>query len=132
MTTVRKPPLRALSEFEEQKQVVAWFKEKWPQHAKSLRLSLNGLNLGGGKKAAMMINQIKSQGAVIGEADLAILLPKGGHGCLIIEHKALHATVGATVNQLDYIGYHNLIGNRALVTKGVVDMKAAITEYMES
>ena len=120
-----------MTEFEEQREVVAWFRETYPKHAKSLRLSLNGLNLGGGKKAAMIINQIKSQGAVLGEADLVILLPRMGYGSLVIEHKAENDKKGPSDEQLDYIGYHNLIGNRAIVTKGVDQFKDAIREYME-
>jgi hypothetical protein len=120
------------TEFEEQREVVAWFREKWPQHQKSLRLSLNGLNLGGGKKAAMIINQIKSQGAVLGEADLVILLPRMGYGALVIEHKAENDKKGPSDEQLDYIGYHNMIGNKALVTKGVQKFKDAILEYMNN
>ena len=120
------------TEFEEQREVVAWFREKWPQHQKSLRLSLNGLNLGGGKKAAMIINQIKSQGAVLGEADLVILLPRMGYGALVIEHKAENDKKGPSDEQLDYIGYHNMIGNKALITKGVQKFKDAILEYMNN
>jgi hypothetical protein len=120
------------TEFEEQREVVAWFREKWPQHQKSLRLSLNGLNLGGGKKAAMIINQIKSQGAVLGEADLVILMPRMGYGALVIEHKAENDKKGPSDEQLDYIGYHNMIGNKALVTKGVQQFKDAILEYMNN
>ena len=132
MTSSGEQPVRIKSEFEEQREVVAWFREKWPQHAKSLRLSLNGLNLGGGKKAAMIINQIKSQGAVLGEADLVILLPRNGYGALVIEHKAENDKKGPSEAQLDYLGYHNMIGNKALVTKGITQFREAIQEYMES
>lgn len=119
-----------MTEAQEQKEVVAWFRERWPQHQQALRLSLNGLNFGSGRKAAKMINYIKSQGAVKGEADLAILLPRKGYGCLVIEHKAKYDTRRPDQDQLDYIGYHNHIGNLAVVTKGVEDMKSVILDYM--
>jgi hypothetical protein len=121
-----------MTEFQEQKEVVAWFRDRYPKYAKCLRLSLNGLNLGGGKKAAMIINQIKSQGAVLGEADLVILMPRMGYGALVIEHKAENDKKGPSDEQLDYIGYHNMIGNKALVTKGVQQFKDAILEYMNN
>ena len=119
-----------MSEFSEQREVVAWFRKTWPEHAMSIRLSMNGINLGGGVKAARIIKQMKSQGMVVGESDLALLLPKGGYGCLLIEHKSEEDTNGASESQLDYAGYHNMIGNLAVFTKGVDDMKKVIQEYM--
>lgn len=121
-----------MSEWAEQKDVISWFRETWPQHAKSIRVSMNGINLGGGVKAARMMNQIRAQGGVIGEADFVLLLPKGGYSALVIEHKAENDKKGPSDEQLDYIGYMNLIGNKALVTKGVQQFKDAILEYMNN
>ena len=119
-----------MSEFNEQLDVVKWFKETWPEAASSLRVSLNGLNLGGGKKAAIMISQMKSQGMVIGEADIAILIPKSPYGCLLLEHKASDSAHKLTDDQVKYLDYHNSIGNCAVSTRGVEAAKAAITTYM--
>lgn len=119
-----------MSEWKEQRDVVKWFKEIWPQAASSLRVSLNGLNLGGGKKAAIMISQMKSQGMVVGESDIAILIPKGPYGCLILEHKADGSAHKLTEDQEEYLDYHNSIGNCAVSTRGVEAAKAAITTYM--
>jgi len=72
----------------------------------------------------------KAHGFVTGEADIAILLPRGGYGCLLIEHKADEAVKGATESQLEYIRYHNANGNCACVTKGFDMAVAAIDTYM--
>ena len=73
---------------------------------------------------------MKSQGMVLGESDLCLAIPKGGYGCLMIEHKSGDDVKGPTEKQIDYAGYHNLIGNRAVFTKGVEELKDAIREYM--
>lgn len=119
-----------MSEWKEQRDVVKWFKEKWPEAASALRISLNGLNLGGGKKAAIMISQMKSQGMVVGEADIAILIPKSPYGCLLLEHKASDSAHKLSIEQAEYLDYHNSIGNCAVSTRGVEAAKAAITTYM--
>lgn len=92
---------------------------------------MSGLNYGSGKRGAIMARHVRSQGVVRGEADIAILLPRLGFGSLLIEHKAHDAMHQATEKQLEYIRYHNAIGNCACVTKGVDMAKAAITQYME-
>lgn len=119
-----------MNEWQEQRIGIKWFRETWPEHAQSIRLSLNGVNLGGSKKAAIMINQLKAQGMVIGESDLCLALPKGGYGCLMIEHKSLEDKNGAKDSQIDYAEYHNSVGNKAVFTKGVEELKEAIREYM--
>ena len=120
-----------MTEAEEQKDVVSWFRGKWPEHAKSLRCSARGQNQGSRKRAYMMKKHIDGQGGVQGEADLAILLPKGGYGCLLIEHKAADGDHKLSQEQIDYLEYHNGIGNLAVSTRGTEAMKAAITCYME-
>ena len=120
-----------MSEWTEQREAIAWFKNKWPQHEKAIRISSTGINLGGGKKAAMLINQAKAQGLVIGEADIAILLPRGGYGCLLIEHKAEDSAHNLSGAQVDYLEYHNGHGNCAVSTRGVDALKAVISQYME-
>lgn len=122
-----------MSEAEEHKAIVAWFRETYPEYAMSLRVSTNGMHRGKGKRAHISMAKAKGQGAVVGEADIAILLPRGGFGSLLIEHKADEAMRGATKAQLDYIDYHNSpkVKNCACVTKGIGMAKKAITQYME-
>lgn len=121
-----------MSEWQEQREAIIWFRETYPAHVQSIRLSLNGINLGGGVRAARMVNQMRAQGLVLGESDLCFAIPKGGYGCLIIEHKSAEDKKGPTDGQLEYIDYHNACGNKALVTKGLDQLKDAIREYMEN
>ena len=118
------------TEDDEQKEIVSWFREKWPQYANSLRMSQSGGYRGSGRKGAIRTARLTAMGAVTGESDIAILLPRGGFGSLLIEHKAGEAIRGATEKQLDYIRYHNAVGNCACVTKGVDMAMAAINQYM--
>ena len=120
-----------MSEAAEQRELVKWFRETWPEHEKSLRVSMSGMNYGSGQRGAMLARHVKSQGVVKGEADIAILLKRGEFGCMVIEHKSDEAMRGATEAQLEYIRYHNEIGNCAVVTKGVDMAKFAIQQYME-
>ena len=120
-----------MSETQEQATIVAWFRLQYPQHVLSLRVSQSGGFKGKGSRGAIRMSQIKAQGGVTGESDIAILLKRGDFGCLLLEHKADDAVKGATSAQLEYIRYHNAIGNCACVTKGVDMGIAAIKQYME-
>lgn len=114
----------------EQKEFVKWFRSEWPEHAQALRVSLRGLNFGSGKRAAIMVKHIKAQGSVDGESDIAIMLPKGGYGGLLVEHKGEGMGRTLTEDQADYLGYHNLVGNRAVSTRGLEELKQVVQEYM--
>jgi hypothetical protein len=119
-----------MSESAEQKEVVAWFRAKYPEHAMSLRVSQSGGHRGKGKSAAIRIAKAKGQGEVKGEADIGILLPKGGYGCLLVEHKGEGMAHTLNESQALYLDYHNRIGNCAVSTRGVDALKAAILLYM--
>ncbi len=120
----------AMTEAEEQAEIVAWFRETWPEHAMSLRVSQSGGFIGSGRSGAIRRAKIHAQGGVTGEADIVILLPKGGYGSLVIEHKRLGGKYALTPDQFAYIEYHNAIGNRATMTRGVEHCKSIILEYM--
>lgn len=119
-----------MNESDEHKAIIRYFRERWPQHAKALRVSANGVHRGKGMAAMRRIAKEKAHGFVTGEADIAILLPRGGFGCLLIEHKSDEAMKGATEAQLEYIRYHMSVGNAACVTKGIDMAIAAIDTYM--
>jgi len=119
-----------VSESDEHKAIVRYFRATWPQHALALRVSANGVHRGKGLAAMRRIAKEKAHGFVTGEADIAILLPRRGYGCLLIEHKADEAIKGATAAQMEYITYHNANGNCACVTKGLDMAVAAINQYM--
>lgn len=119
-----------MSETREQIDVTNWFKGKWPEHVASLRPSMNGLSRRG-RAGAILWNSMKALGASTGDADFAILLPKGGYGCFLAEHKAADSSHKLTPAQIEYIEYHNRIGNCAVSTRGTDALKAAIESYME-
>ena len=123
-----------MNESAEQKEIVKWFRETWPEHSKALRVSQFGNDRGAvrGKRAAIRTAKAKGQGAVVGESDIAIVLPRGKFGALLIEHKAGEGTHKVTEAQQAYIDYHNANGNCACSTKGIEAAKAAIRIYMES
>jgi len=119
-----------VSEADEQKEIVRWFKYTYPEYAMSLRMSQSGSFRGAGRKGAIRTANMKAMGAITGESDIAILLPRGGFGALLVEHKKDDAMIGATGKQLEYLRYHNAVGNCGVVTKGVDMAKAAIKQYM--
>lgn len=119
-----------LSEADEQKEIIRWFKATWPDHKRALRVSQSGGFRGRGHRGAIAMGKAKQQGAVPGEADIAILLPRGGFGSFLMEHKADGSAHKATDRQIEYIEYHNIVGNCAVITRGVDAAKAAITQYM--
>jgi hypothetical protein len=120
-----------MTEAEEQKEIVAHFRAKYPRHVKALRVSMLGGHRGRNRKeAAIRTAKAIGQGAVIGESDIVILLPRGRYGALVIEHKSAVDKRGASTDQLDYIAYHNNNGNCACVTAGVKAATTAIDIYM--
>ena len=120
-----------MSEADEQKAIVSWYRAQYPRFARNLRVSQTGGHRGKGKMAAIRNSQVKGQGGVVGESDLAILLPRGGYGSLLIEHKAEGSAHKASQAQIDYIEHHNNTGNMAVITRGVGAAIAAISTYME-
>ena len=119
-----------MTEAEEQKEIIRWYRDTYPEYAMSLRVSQTGASARG-RAGQFKWRAQQAKGAVAGESDIAILLPRGGYGSLLIEHKADDAMRGATQAQLEYIEYHNANGNCACVTKGVDMAKAAIRVYMD-
>jgi hypothetical protein len=120
-----------MTETEEQKEIVELFRARWPHYAHCLRVSLAGINLGPGPKAARMVNYMHSMGVTDGEADLLLALPRHGYGSLVLEHKALESSHKASVGQQKYIGLHNATGNCAILTRGVEHAMQVITAYIE-
>lgn len=116
----------------EQREIIKWFRDTYPDYRRCVRVSLAGLNFGSGRRGAIMTNSVRSQGVEEGEADILIAIPRGGYGSLVIEHKADDAMRGATGKQLEYIDFHNSVGNCAVVTKGIDMAKTAIRTYMEA
>ena len=119
-----------MAESHEQKAVVEWFRLQYPQDARAIRASQSGGFKGKGIQGAIRMKHQIAMGVVPGESDLAILLPRGQYGCLLIEMKITDDRRGARKNQNEYIEYHNSIGNCAIVATGVDTAIAAIKTYM--
>lgn len=113
----------------EQKFFVQWFRQAYPAHRKALRVSMAGLPRHG-KKGAIQWNMMKGQGVEKDEADIVIALPRGGYGSLVIEHKGEGMARQLTGGQLAYLEYHESIGNRAVSTRGLVDLMNVVSHYM--
>jgi len=120
----------SMSEYQEQREVIRWFREKYPAYIKCTRLSLSGVNLPAGKKAAIMINQFKSQGMVKGEADVLFCVPNANYSGLFVEMKAEGGR--ATQDQEDYIVVMRVLGYAACVIEGAEAAKKMIAAYMET
>jgi len=119
-----------MSESDEVREIVRWFRLQYPEYALCLRVSQSEGKKGGGTSAAIAWSKRVAMGVVKGESDIAILLPRNGWGCLIIEHKAEGGTHKATMEQTAYITHHNHIGNCAVLTRGIDAAKAAIKAYI--
>ena len=111
-------------------EVVKWFRDEYPEYTAALRPSMNGISKRG-RAGAILWNSMKAQGADAGDLDFALMLPKGGYGGLLIEHKKADGTHKVTDEQQEQIDFHNAIGNCAVSTRGVEAFKAAIVAYLE-
>ena len=120
-----------MTEAQEQRELIKWFKSAYPQYEKSVRLSLNGINLGGGQKAARMVANLKAQGMVSGEADLVFLIPaKGFHG-LVIEFKSTEGKHPLSDKQSEYLDYMASLGYVAICCKGLIAAQESIVAYLK-
>lgn len=117
-------------ESSEQRDFVKWFRETYPGHRKSLRVSMAGMKRQGRVSGARMWNMMKSQGLEKGEADIVIALPRGQYGALVIEHKGAGQSHKVTEDQEAYLEYHASIGNLAASTRGEEELQQVVQDYM--
>ena len=107
-----------------------WFEATYGEYIKSLRVSSAGLPRHG-RKGAIQWNMMKGQGVQKGESDIALCVPRGGYGAMMIEHKGKGMTHKTTKEQQDYLDHHNKIGNFAISTRGLPELIAAVSTYMD-
>jgi hypothetical protein len=119
------------SEADEQREFVAWYRATYPQYAHCLRVSQTGGFRGKGRQGAIRAAHQKAMGVITGEADIAILLPRGGYGCLVVEHKRAGGAHKVTPAQQYYLNQHTATGNCAASTRGLEALKAAVSAYIE-
>jgi len=121
-----------MSEYTEQKEVIRWFKDIYPQYSMSIRLSMNGVPKGKGQAAAIRNKIARTQGMVDDESDLFFAVPQnhiGGFCGLFIEMKDFGKK--PTEGQLEYLEYQLSMGYAAEWCEGSEAAKRVIREYME-
>jgi len=121
-----------MTEYTEQKEVIRWFRDIYPQYAMSIRLSLNGLPKGSGRSAHIRNSMMRTQGMVDEESDLFFAIPQnhiGGFSGLFIEMKDFGKK--PTEGQLEYLEYQLSMGYAAEWCEGSEAAKRVISEYME-
>lgn len=120
-----------MTETDEQKILVYWFRTTWPEHRKCIRASMAGINYGSGKRGSVMKNFTRSMGVEEGESDLMFLCPKGKWHGLVIEHKSAAGDHKLTDEQKEYLEYYHNLGFYVTCTKGVEEARKIINEYMQ-
>jgi len=127
-----------MSESTEQKEIVSWFRETYPDLAPAFSLSMNGVNLGAGKHAAIMMNHLKAQGLTVGECDFKILVPRGTFHGLCIELKKTGWKVSGKAaaekhqKQIDYLNFMTEQGYLAAICIGKTAAIDTIKAYLSS
>ena len=116
-----------MTEAEIQKELVKYFRTKYPKYNNCVRLSLNGINLG--RSGARVMASAKAQGLTIGESDLCFLVPSNGCHGLLIELKT--ETGVSTQAQNEYIDLMNTLGYRAVICYGLDHAIETLDGYLE-
>jgi len=117
-----------MKESEIQKKAFKWFCATYPDYIKSFQCSLNGVNLGGGKKAAIIINNLKSQGMCVGQSDVFIAVPKGLYHGAYFELKTLTGTTSD--DQIDFGERMVKLGYYFAIVKGLDSTLDGMAKYM--
>lgn len=115
-------------EHAEQATFVEWFRRQYPRYRSAIRISLNGVRLPYGARSW---SKCIALGAVAGESDIVVAVPRGGYGCLVIEHKGQGKARKVTDDQRAYINDHLEYGNYATSTRGVDELIEVVKKYME-
>lgn len=118
-----------MSEQDEQASFVSWFRRVYPKDVFALRASMNGVPRHG-RRGAVIWNYMKGQGCNDGEPDIAILIPRGAYGSLVIEHKGEGMSRKLTEKQAAALAYHEEIGNMAVQTRGLDELISVVEDYL--
>lgn len=123
--------VKARSEHLEQKEVVQYFRGKWPELKLCIWSCPNGFVAGGRNKHAG-INKLKSEGYTVGVADLQIAIPNRGFFGMFIEMKKADGKESdVKPEQVAFIEAMRGQGYCAIVCYGAKDAIKMIDEYME-
>ena len=102
---------------------VTWFRYQYPHMAKLLIAVPNG---GARRKSEAAI--MKGEGVTAGVADLLLLVPRNGHGCLGIEMKAGNGR--QTASQKQWQERFEAAGNRYKLCRSTEEFLAIIKSYL--
>lgn len=120
-----------MAETQEQISAIKWFRETFPNDVMALCCSQTGGYIGRGRAAAIRTAKKKAMGMVVGEADIRILLPRGGFTFFMSEHKGAGQSHTLSNEQEAHLDYHNANGACAVSTRGLEALQAAILAYMQ-
>lgn len=112
-----------LSEHQEQKTLITWFRLQYPLYARCLFAIPNG-----GMRNKVIAVKLKAEGVTAGVSDLFLMIPRGGKHGLFIEMKALDGK--PTEAQKEFIALANLMNYQAVICKGFDEAKKVVANYI--
>lgn len=125
----KQSPVKARSEYQEQKEFVEWLRIAHPRHAKAIRLSLNGIRLGG-VQGNIQISKAKACGMIVGEADMLIAYPSGKYCGIVLEFKKVGGVVSK--EQFQYLLEMAQIGHFTAVPFSAKEAIGAFESYIRN
>ena len=123
-----------MSEHNQQKAVINWFKVKYPKFAGCLFAIPNGTYLSGdSKRRGQQMNKLKSEGFKPGVSDLFLAVPKHGFCGLWIEMKDIKKKIkSVSDSQMEHLTLMDKMGYGAIWCSGSQQAIDTITSYIEN
>lgn len=110
-------------ESQTQQACVRWFRYQYPEYAKLLIAVPNGV-----RTSATQGRILKAEGMLAGVADLLLLLPRNGYGCLCIEMKT--PTGRQSDSQKQWQQATEQAPNKYVVVRSFIEFKQTIEDYL--
>ena len=108
-----------------QQDCVRWFRYQYPEHAQLLIAVPNGV-----RTSATQGRILKAEGMLAGVADLLLLLPRHGYGCLCIEMKTTKKGSCQSDSQKQWQQATEQAPNKYVVCRDFYDFKQQIETYL--
>lgn len=118
---------------------VRWFRLQYPQYASVLIHPANE-----GARSTKVVStpfgtrvvsaggaRLKAEGLVSGVADLLLLVPKGGFGCLAVEMKTPAKSSRQSERQIEWEKAVVKAGNRYCVCRSLDEFMRVVSEYLD-
>lgn len=106
-----------------QQACVLWFRLQYPEYAKLLISVPNGV-----ATSATQGRILKAEGMMAGAADLLLLIPHGGYGCLCLEMKTEKGR--QSESQKVWQSAAEKAGNKYVVVRSFDDFKDVVDDYL--